>query len=118
MLMLTGPIYMLQIYDRVLGSRSEATLIALSVLVLFLYGMMGMLDYARGRIMGARRARFQSGWTCGCSTRSCGAAAVRATNWRQTGLRDLESVQRLMSSPVLMAFFDMPWTPFFILRRS
>ena len=43
LLMLTGPLYMLQIYDRVLGSRSEATLLALSVLVVFLYGMMGIL---------------------------------------------------------------------------
>ena len=50
--MLSGPIYMLQVYDRVLGSRSEATLIALTMLVAFLYGMMGLLDFARGRIMG------------------------------------------------------------------
>ncbi|MDT8329143.1 MAG: type I secretion system permease/ATPase, partial [Roseovarius sp.] len=48
LLMLTGPIYMLQVYDRVLGSGSVETLIALSVLVLFLYGMMALLDYARG----------------------------------------------------------------------
>ena len=41
MLMLTGPIYMLQVYDRVLGSRSEATLVALSLVVVFLYAMMG-----------------------------------------------------------------------------
>ena len=60
LLMLTGPIYMLQVYDRVLGSRSVETLIALSVLVAFLYGMMGLLDYARGRIMGRVAARFQS----------------------------------------------------------
>lgn len=60
MLMLTGPIYMLQVYDRVLGSRSVETLIALSVLVVFLYGMMGVLDYARGRIMGRVAARFQA----------------------------------------------------------
>lgn len=37
LLMLTGPLYMLQVYDRVLGSRSEATLVALSVLMLFLF---------------------------------------------------------------------------------
>ena len=48
LLMLTGPLYMLQVYDRVLGSRSVATLIALSAIVVFLYGMMGLLDYVRG----------------------------------------------------------------------
>ena len=60
LLMLTGPIYMLQIYDRVLGSRSEETLIALSLLIVFLYGIMGILDYTRGRIMTRAGARFQS----------------------------------------------------------
>ena len=60
MLMLTGPLYMLQVYDRVLGSRSLETLIALTILVAFLYGIMGLLDYARGRIMGRVAARFQA----------------------------------------------------------
>ena len=60
LLMLTGPLYMLQVYDRVLGSRSIATLIALSALVVFLYGMMGILDYARGRVMARVAARFQA----------------------------------------------------------
>ena len=48
--MLTGPLYMLQVYDRVLSSRSESTLVALTVLIAALYGIMGVLDYARGRI--------------------------------------------------------------------
>ena len=60
LLMLTGPIYMLQVYDRVLSSRSVETLVALSVLVLFLYTMMALLDFARGRIMGRVGARFQA----------------------------------------------------------
>ena len=60
LLMLTGPMYMLQVYDRVLGSRSVATLIALTVLVIFLYSMMGLLDYVRGRVMGRVAARFQA----------------------------------------------------------
>ena len=60
LLMLTGPIYMLQVYDRVLGSRSEATLIALTMLVAFLYGIIGLLDFAHGRIMGRVGANFQA----------------------------------------------------------
>ena len=60
LLMLTGPLYMLQVYDRVLGSRSEETLIALSLLVVFLYGVMGILDFTRGRIMARVGARFQA----------------------------------------------------------
>ncbi len=45
LLMLTGPLFMLQIYDRVLSSRSEPTLVALFVLVAFLYLMMALLDH-------------------------------------------------------------------------
>ena len=47
LLMLTGPLFMLQVYDRVLTSRSEATLVALIGIVTFLFLMMGLLDHAR-----------------------------------------------------------------------
>jgi len=60
LLMLTGPLFMLQVYDRVLGSRSEATLVALVVLIAMLYLIMGFLDYARGRILARVGAEFQA----------------------------------------------------------
>ena len=59
-LMLAGPLYMLNVYDRVLGSRSFETLLALSVLVAFLFAMMAILDIVRGRVMGRVGARLQS----------------------------------------------------------
>ena len=115
LLMLTGPLYMLQVYDRVLGSRSVETLIALSVLVLFLFAMMGLLDYARGRIMGRVAARFQSRLDRRVFDAVVRKSALQPDARSATGLSDLEAVQRLMSSPVLMSLFDMPWTPFFLL---
>jgi ATP-binding cassette subfamily C protein len=114
MLMLTGPLYMLQVYDRVLGSRSVATLIALSVLVVFLYGMMGILDFARGRIMGRVAARFQTRLDRRVFDAVIRKSALKGTDETASGLADLESIQRLMSSPALMAFFDIPWTPLFL----
>lgn len=51
LLTLTAPLYMLQVYDRVLSSGSEATLVALSLLMTFLFLVMGSLDYARGRLL-------------------------------------------------------------------
>ncbi|MEO9819412.1 MAG: type I secretion system permease/ATPase [Paracoccaceae bacterium] len=113
MLMLTGPLYMLQVYDRVLGSRSEETLIALSLLVVFLYGIMGLLDYTRGRIMARVGARFQAKLDRRVFDAVIRKSAVAPDLQTQSGLADLESVQRLMTSPVLMAFFDLPWTPIF-----
>lgn len=114
LLMLTGPLYMLQVYDRVLGSRSIETLIGLSVLVVFLYGMMGLLDYARGRIMGRVGARFQARLDRRVFDAVIRKSAVAPDERTATGLRDLEAIQRLMSSPVLTAIFDIPWTPFFL----
>lgn len=110
LLMLTGPIYMLQIYDRVLGSRSEETLVALSILAISLYAVMGVLDWARGRVLARVGARFQQDldervFRAGLATRTA----------RNDGkaLDDLEAVQRVFSSQVLFAVFDMPWTPVF-----
>lgn len=115
LLMLTGPIYMLQVYDRVLGSRSEETLIALSILVAFLYTMMGVLEYARGRVLARIGARFQDGMD-----RRVFDAMLRKSTLvpdardAKSGLKDLEAVQTLFASPALLAFFDMPWTPVFV----
>lgn len=115
LLMLTGPLYMLQVYDRVLGSRSEETLLALSILVAFLFIIMGLLDYARGRVLARIGARFQSeldGRVFSAVLRA--SARGFGTALTNSALRDLESVQRLLSSPVLSAIFDIPWTPVFI----
>jgi ATP-binding cassette, subfamily C, type I secretion system permease/ATPase len=111
-LMLTGPLYMLQVYDRVLGSGSEETLLALSLLVTFLFLMMGLLDYARGRIAARVGARFQDQ----LDDRVFRAALTRAARQggAQTGLMDLEAIQKLMASPVFLAIFDLPWTPLFV----
>ena len=114
-LMLTGPLYMLQVYDRVLGSRSEETLIALSILCTFLFVAMGVLDHVRGRVMARVAARFQDR----LDRRVFEAAMRRLSvlpNDQLAGpaMRDLEAVQRLLASPVLIAIFDIPWTPFFV----
>jgi PrtD family type I secretion system ABC transporter len=114
LLMLTGPMYMLQVYDRVLGSKSYETLIALSLLVLFLYGIMGILDFTRGRIMARVGASFQSALDRRVFDAVIRKSAVAPDLQTQSGLNDLESIQRFITSPVLLAFFDLPWTPIFI----
>ncbi len=115
LLMLAAPLYMLQVYDRVLGSRSVETLLALSVLVAFLFLAMGILDHARARIMARIGARLQDN----LDRRVFSAAVYRLTVTPSdpaalAAQRDLEAVQRLWASPVLLALFDIPWTPFFI----
>ncbi|MDH2326693.1 type I secretion system permease/ATPase [Cereibacter sp. SYSU M97828] len=114
LLMLTGPLYMLQVYDRVLASRSEETLVALSLIAAGMFIAMGILDYARGRIM----ARIGAGFQDRLDLRVFRAAMRRLSLAPGDGSaiaaqRDLESVQRLWGSPVLLALFDLPWTPIF-----
>lgn len=114
LLMLTGPIFMLQVYDRVLSSRSEATLTALIVLVGFLYILFGVLEWARGRVLARAGAQFQTDMD-----ERVFKALLRvpsrpgSQDTAKSGLSDLESVQRLMSSPALFAVCDIPWTPIF-----
>ena len=116
LLMLTGPLFMLQVYDRVLTSRSEATLVALIGIVAFLFLTMGLLDHARARVLARAGARFQARM----DPRVLGAILTRAGRSPQarstpaTGLHDLEAMQRFASGPGPFAFFDAPWTPAFL----
>ncbi|MHA3913957.1 type I secretion system permease/ATPase [Halovulum sp. GXIMD14793] len=114
LLMLTGPLFMLQVYDRVLSSRSEATLVALFMLVAGLYGIMGLLDYARGRVAARIGAQFQATLDPRVFDIQMRRAVIPAERSRPaTGLRDLEAIQRFTSAPVMFAIFDIPWTPIF-----
>ena len=113
LLMLTGPLYMLQVYDRVLGSRSEETLVALTLLVAFLYGLMALLEYARGRVVARYAARFQSQLDPLVFDASINAPAKPGAP-PSTGLRDLEAIQTTVGSQVFLAFMDIPWSPIFI----
>ena len=115
LLMLTGPLFMLQVYDRVLTSRSEATLVALIGIVAFLFLMMGILDHARARVMARAGARLQER----LDSRVLRAVLSRSVSPAErarpaTGLRDLETIQRFASGSGPFAFFDAPWTPVFL----
>jgi len=109
LLMLTGPLFMLQIYDRVLSSRSEATLVALLILVTGLFAMMGLLDFVRGRVLARAGARFQSLLDDRVMTAVLRRSVVPHERARPNSAgRDLEAVRQLLSGPAPFALFDMP----------
>jgi ATP-binding cassette subfamily C protein len=115
LLMLTGSIFMLQVYDRVLASGSEATLLTLFLLVVALFALMGLLDFARTRVLTRVGARFQTL----LDRRVFEAVLRRAVSPDErgrpsTGMRDLESIQRALAGPAPFAFFDAPFAPFFL----
>jgi PrtD family type I secretion system ABC transporter len=114
-LYLTGSFYMLEVYDRVLTSRSVSTLIGLSVLAIGLYGFQGILDLLRGRIL-VRIGR-SLGQTL--SFRVFDTIGRLALMTRTPGdglqpLRDLDQVRNFLSSPGPLALLDLPWMPFYI----
>ena len=115
LLNLTGSLYMLQVYDRVLGSRSAHTLLALTILVAFLYLSMGLIENSRARVMARMGARFQEKldrrvFTAALRRMSIAPGDPAAT----TAQRDLEAMQKLWTSSVVSAVFDIPWTPLYI----
>lgn len=119
LLMLTGPLFMLQVYDRVLASGSAPTLLALFVLVAGLYLAMGALDFLRGRMLARVGARFQSlldrrVFLAQLMEKRGAGGADPAAGGPGSGLRDLEAVRQLLTGQAPFAFFDAPWTPLYL----
>jgi ATP-binding cassette subfamily C protein len=113
LLMLTGPLFMLQVYDRVLAARSEETLVALFGLVAGLYALYGLLEFSRSRVMSRVAARFQAE----LNGRVFGAMleqSARRSGARSGSLHDLDAIRAFFVSPVFLAIVDIPWTPVFI----
>jgi len=112
-LMLTGPLYMLQVYDRVLASQSVPTLVALTVLVAGLYTTLGFLDWIRQSIFTDAGSRFEDK----LSDRAFNS--VIADNMRDPGrindrtLANLRLIRKFYSGPSLGAIFDIPFSPMF-----
>jgi len=114
LLMLTPTIYMLQVFDRVLISYSEMTLVAVSLICLFLFGIMAIAEWTRSRLLvragvrldellGTRifNASFEANLDAG------GASPARAFG-------DLIQVRQFITGQGIFAFFDAPWAPIYI----
>jgi len=121
LLMLTGPVFMLQVYDRVLSAQSEQTLAALFALVVVLYGSMGVLDHARGRIIGRTASAMEAQMARSVFDAHFAQAPVhQAAQGRgppaagAVRLQDAEQISRTLNSPLVLAVIDLPWTPVFL----
>jgi PrtD family type I secretion system ABC transporter len=115
LLALTGSLYMLQVYDRVIPSRSLPTLIGLTLLMLILYGANGALDLIRAQIMNRvgsqidrslRRRVFASMLAY--------PLRVRQGSDNLQAVRDLDQIRQFLSGLGPIALFDMPWLPLYL----
>lgn len=114
LLMLTGPLFMLQVYDRVLTSGSLPTLLALALLVAVLYAAYGFLEFIRSRLL-VRTGRIVDEEL---RERVFDAAAMQGLRGtpgaRNEPLTDLQTVRQYLQSSGPLAFLDMPWTPIYL----
>ncbi len=114
-LYLTGSLFMLEVYDRVLPSRSVPTLIGLAVLAGGLYLGQGVLDLLRGRILGRiGTALDQSLNRRVFETMVRLPLLVGSRNEGLQPLRDLDNVRSFLGGLGPGAFFDLPWLPFYL----
>lgn len=115
LLMLTGAIYMLQVFDRVLTSRSGATLFYITLMMLFLYCAMAFFDDYRNKLLAAIGRQIETN-VVGPLFEAVISQSLRidSTEKNTATIRDLEEVSRLMSSGGVSAVFDLPFMPLFL----
>jgi len=112
-LMLTGPIYMLQVYDRILTSRSMSTLVAITVLMVGLFVVMGVMELYRSRILSRTGLKFEQ--NLGPSTLKLWLLRGHSfPKGMPSPMRDVATVRRFLSGSAPGSFFDIPWTPIYL----
>ncbi len=113
-LMLTGSIFMMQVYDRVLTSGSVPTLIALSVIVIVLYFFYGVLENIRARLMLRKGRAIEEGLRDRLYDAVTTLALKKGASAGAQPLLDLGAVRQFMSGQGPLAYLDMPWVPLYL----
>jgi ATP-binding cassette subfamily C exporter for protease/lipase len=114
LLLLTPTIYMLQVYDHVLVSMSDLTLLAVSMICLFLFGVMGVSDWTRSRILVRAGIRLDEALGTRVFNSSFEAYLDSSSTSPQRAFSDLLQVRQFLTGQGIFAFFDAPWTPIYI----
>ncbi len=115
-LMLSGALFMLEVYDRVLPSRSIPTLVALMILLVGLYGAQGVIDTIRSRIL----VRVGNSLDEAMSMRVYNAVVrlplkIGGKSEGTQPIRDLDTVRGFLSGIGPIALFDLPWMPVYLI---
>ena len=115
LLMITPAIYMLQVYDRVLSSGSESTLLVITLLLVFLFVSMGLLEWMRSLILVRVSSKLETLLNSRLFTVSFKQALYSGgQNSNGQPLEDLTALRQFMTGNGLFAFFDMPWIPIYM----
>ncbi|MFW7340151.1 type I secretion system permease/ATPase [Pollutimonas sp. H1-120] len=111
---LTPALYMLQVYDRVLTSANQTTLLMLTLLVVGLYLLSALLEFARSQVLIRVGNRFDMLLNQRIFTASFERNLRRAGGNPAQAVQDLTNLRQFMTGNALIAFFDAPWTPVYI----
>jgi ATP-binding cassette subfamily C exporter for protease/lipase len=114
LLMLSPTIYMLQVFDRVLSSHSELTLLALSLITLFLFGVMAISEWTRSRILVRAGLRFDKQLGTRVFNSSFESSLSQSTVSPSRAFSDLITLRQFITGHGIFAFFDAPWAPIYI----
>ena len=116
LLLLMPAIYMLQVYDRVLSSGSESTLLMLTLILVFLFLIMGGLEWTRSQILivtsSNRLDQLLSGRIFDAMFTQALSSSGRVASAQP--LSDLLQLRQFLTGPGLFAFFDAPWMPIYV----
>ncbi|MEY5098218.1 MAG: hypothetical protein RJA36_937 [Pseudomonadota bacterium] len=113
-LLLSPTIYMLQIYDRVLVSRSELTLLVVSLFALFLFAVMAVAEWARSRLLVRAGVRLDAALGTRVFNATFEANLSQSGAPAQRAFADLTEVRQFLTGNGIFAFFDAPWTPIYM----
>lgn len=114
-LYLTGSLFMMEVYDRVLPSRSLPTLLALFAIAAVLYAFQGLFDAIRGRLLVRISDRLDQVLSSRVYDAVIGLQLRLPVSGRQAQpLRDLDTIRSFLSGSGPTALFDLPWLPFYI----
>ena len=115
-LTLTGTVYMLEVYDRVLPSKSVPTLVGLSIIVIGLFALQGGLEFIRSRVLSNIGAGLDEIFGNRVYNAILRLPLVTKTNGDGLQpLRDLDQVRTFMGSAGPTALFDLPWMPLYLI---
>lgn len=114
LLMFVGPLYMLQIYDRVLSSRNEMTLIMITVIAIALLVSYGLLEFTRSRLLVRAGMQFDEVIANPVFHRVVKQQTALPGGNAQVALNDIDKVREFMTGQGILAFFDAPWVPLFL----
>ena len=114
LLVLTGPLFMLQVYDRVLASRSVPTLVALFVLVAGTYAFLALLELLRSRMAARFAGAFEASLAPEVFRASLRTGLAPLGLARPDAVRDLDSIRSYLAGPGPLALFDLPWLPVYL----